>query len=168
MKKYTGIFIVALIASICWPCGPSGAQGAPATQPPPIPAAVKTDSADGRFTGSLFMSTIETVAIQQILSGKAFGADTLKIEENAPVPSIPTISLSGVVYHGPDDWIVWMNGEKVTPKNRLPEIIDIQVENSSRVNLKWYDVSRRKVISVTLRPRQTYDIATDTIWPGEK
>ena len=73
--------------------------------------------------------------------------------------------MAGGIYRKPGDWIVWLNGHKVTPKNLLPEIVDISVQNE-RVHLKWFDIGINNVISISLRPHQTYDIVTGVLLPG--
>lgn len=82
-----------------------------------------------------------------------------------PIPMRRTISVAGVVFRDKDDWIVWLNGRKVTPKNLLPEIVDIRVEKE-KVHLKWFDRGINGVISISLRPHQTYDIVTGVLLPG--
>lgn len=79
-----------------------------------------------------------------------------------PIPTKRMISLSGVVYRSPGDWIVWLNGHKLTPGVKLPELVDIKVEND-RVHLKWFDIGMAKIIAITLRPRQTYDITSGVL-----
>ncbi|MCK5555609.1 MAG: hypothetical protein KAI76_05180 [Alphaproteobacteria bacterium] len=117
------------------------------------------------FRGSFFMTPMEIVTIQRALSGKASSNATLKVAKGE-IPAHRIIRVSGVVYRTADDWIVWMNGQKVTPEKLLPEIIDIKVKDSSKINLKWYDIGLNKVISITLRPHQTYDIPTGILLPG--
>jgi|GEM_PF-5931464 len=90
-------------------------------------------------------------------------------EQKTVKPIIPErrlIILSGILYRGKNNWTVWINGQKVTPDNYLPEIIEIKVENSSYVSLKWYDIGLQEVISITLRPNQVYDITTGILLPG--
>jgi len=92
-----------------------------------------------------------------------------KDQQTTAKPVIPEqrlIVLSGVIFRKKGDWVVWINGQKVTPDNYLPEIIDIKVENSSYVHLKWYDIGLQDVISITLRPNQIYDITTGVLLPG--
>jgi hypothetical protein len=79
-----------------------------------------------------------------------------------PIPTKRTIALSGVVYRGAADWIVWLNGHKLTPGRLIPEIADIRVERD-RVHLKWFDIGMGKVIAITLRPRQVYDITSGVL-----
>lgn len=94
---------------------------------------------------------------------------TVDPEAKPPVyPTIPLnrqINLQGVFYRSPTDWIVWLNGRKVTPKDRPRELVGIKVERD-RVHIKWFDIGMGKVISLTLRPRQTYDIVSGVLLPG--
>jgi len=117
------------------------------------------------FRGSFFMTPMELVTIQRALSGKASSNATLGMAKG-DIPAHRIIRVSGVVYRTAEDWIVWMNGQKVTPEKLLPEIIDIEVRDSSKVDLKWYDIGLNRVISITLRPHQTYDIPTGILLPG--
>ncbi len=82
-----------------------------------------------------------------------------------PIPTKRVISLSGVLYRKPGDWIVWLNGHKLVPGKKLPEIVDIKVERD-RVHLKWFDIGMAKIIAITLRPHQTYDIVSGVMLSG--
>ena len=127
------------------------------------PARAVADTA-APFKDSLLFSPLEIAAIQRAMEGKVTGSATL---QSGPVQNIPLkreIALAGVAYRSSGDWIVWINGEKVTPKKLLPEIVDIQV-SKDRVHLKWFDIGINNVISLSLRPHQTYDIVTGVLLP---
>ena len=79
-----------------------------------------------------------------------------------PIPTKRVISVSGMIYRKPGDWIVWINGHKLVPGARLPELVDIKVERD-RVHLKWFDIGMAKILTITLRPRQTYDITSGVL-----
>ena len=117
------------------------------------------------FRGSFFLSPIEIAAIQEALRGVVVSGQTLSADSKA-IPAYRVIRVSGVLYRAPGDWVVWMNNRKVTPDNLLPEIVDISVKDSSKVSLRWYDIGLNQVISITLRPHQTYDIVTGILIPG--
>ncbi len=129
------------------------------SEEPPVKKSTKL------FKGSFFMTPMELITIQRALSGKKSNDATLGVAKGE-IPAHRIIRLSGVLYQTAEDWIVWMNGQKVTPENLLPEIVDIEVTDSSKVHLKWYDIGLNKVISITLRPHQTYDIPTNILLPG--
>ncbi|MCE9508670.1 MAG: hypothetical protein K8R48_10235 [Alphaproteobacteria bacterium] len=140
---------------------PSAASAAEAL--PPI--TLTPEEMKAPFHGSFFLTPAEIAAIKMALagSGSAMGGD---ISAVIPVPPHRVISVSGLLYRSPKDWIVWMNGQKVTPENLLPEIVDIKIDSSSHMKLKWYDIGLDKVIAITLRPHQTYDIVTGVLLPG--
>jgi hypothetical protein len=154
---------------------------APAPQPAAAPAAANAaanpaaavtaasgltpEEMNKPFEGSFFLTPLEITAIQRALGGRVMKASTLGAEGGAVIPAHRVIRVSGVLYRSPADWVVWMNNEKVTPGNLLPEIVDISVKSSSKVSLQWYDVGLNQVLSITLRPHQTYDITTGVLLP---
>lgn len=116
------------------------------------------------FEESLLFNPLEIRSILTAGSGGRHG----NIPNTGEVTNISlhrTITLAGVLYRKPGDWVVWLNGSKVTPSQWLPEIIDISVQND-QVMLQWFDIGMAKIISITLRPRQTYDIVTGLLLPG--
>lgn len=143
---------------------------APAAAPPadPMIGGMTQAELNAYFRGSFLFSPLDVAAIQRALRGKATTSETLRKEDmpNAAIPAKRSIRISGVIYRAAEDWVVWMNGKKVTPDNLLPEIIDISVEDTSDVNLKWYDSGLNQVIAIKMRPHQTYDIVTGILLPG--
>ncbi len=138
----------------------------PAAESPAAPAAtVPAIDLNAPFTQSFLFSPAEVVALRRAASGQVTGTAVLNAGSVTQVPVRRIISLAGVVYRSDHDWIVWINGKKMTPKDILPEIVDIRVAND-RVHLKWFDIGLNNVISITLRPHQTYDIVTGILLPG--
>lgn len=136
------------------------AGNAPEAATPAEPAAFDPKAAP--YGKSLFFKDEEISAIQRALLGISPTGDT---QSNKPKkPRI--LKLSGVLYKSPDDWVVWLNGHRVTPKNILPEIINIEVE-PTKIHLKWFDYGFNDVIFITLRPNQFYDIETGLLLPGK-
>jgi hypothetical protein len=154
-------------ASAAMPGAPEGAAPAEAA---PVPIKLTPEELNAPFNGSFFLTPAEITAIQLAKLGKPVTAETLDTGGGIAPMIAPhrVISISGLLYRSPKDWIVWMNGKKVTPKELLPEIVDIKVESSSRVRLKWYDRGLNSVIAITLRPHQTYDITTGILLPGSE
>jgi hypothetical protein len=141
-----------------------------AADAPPVPQAAPQQPApaadNGPFTRSFMFSPIDVTAINRALSGAPTGPAILNAGKTAqPIPQRRIIAVSGVVWRSDDDWIVWINGKKVTPKSYLPEIVDIKVDKDS-VRLKWFDIGINGIISIGLRPHQTYDIVTGVLLPG--
>lgn len=136
----------------------TGATGAGATATdtaPPDPKAAP-------YSKSLFFTDEEISAIQRSLLGISPTGDTQSNKPKKP----RVLKLSGVLYKSHDDWVVWLNGHRVTPKNMLPEIINIEVE-PTKIHLKWFDYGFNDVIFITLRPNQFYDIGTGLLLPGK-
>jgi hypothetical protein len=176
MKRAIRITAILACAALCLllaargetqpvaPTTPPAMDGTGAAAVPAVPA----PNLNVPFTESLFFSPLELTEIAMAIKGAQTVSEASSPTNQGSVPVIPAhrvISLAGVVYRSEADWIVWLNGQKVTPGRLLPEIVDIQVANDS-VRLKWFDIGLNGVISITLRPHQTYDIVTGILLPG--
>lgn len=174
------------VAFLLFAAGPAFAQGdVPAMPAAPVaseaqqqgartPEQIKQDIAEfylnKPFTDSLLFSPLEITLILRAQAGLMTGASVLEatdmtVVHRKPIPLIRRISLAGVVFRSSDDWVLWLNGYKVTPFALLPEIVEIKVNNDS-VHLKWFDIGMNNIISISLRPHQTYDIVTGILLPG--
>lgn len=111
------------------------------------------------FRGSFMFSQSEIDDIERAKAGIVLSNPMVQQETAVVIPPIRRIILSGIYYRTPADWTVWINGQKVTPGNLLPEIVDIKVMND-RVRLKWFDIGLNGVLSLEMRPHQMYDIVT--------
>ena len=162
MKKTMSCILALLTLA-----APARAQeAAPAPSPPPteVPRTGKT----GYFRHSLLFSPVEVALIQRAMQGTVSGQQALSAAVPTQIPARRVISVAGVAYHGADDWVVWINGHKVSPGNfgDLTEtLIDISVDKE-KVRLKWFDIGLNDVIAITMRPHQTYDIVTGVLLPG--
>lgn len=157
-----GIFFFAVTVHAQQP--PAAAPAVAAAPVPAVTAVPVPDAAASlteKFKDSFFLSVIDIELIRKALVGKVTDPEILK--EDAPVPVKETIEVSGILYRGPGDWIVWLNGEKLTPQKLLPQITEITVESAESVSLRWYDGNRKKIVPVTLRPRQVYDVQTGVL-----
>ncbi len=178
MKKILTCLAVLLQAS-AFVVAATAQEPAPAAVDPAAPQAAAAQPADAAtaaaiqpsvdlnapFTQSLLFSPAEIVALRRAAQGGSVGTAVLNADSTTVIPEKRVISLAGVVYRAPGDWIVWLNGKKMTPKDILPEVVEIKV-SQDRVHLKWFDIGLNNVISITLRPHQTYDIVTGVLLPG--
>jgi hypothetical protein len=164
MKHAQALIVLLFLCGV--PLGLAVQAQAPTTPPVPVFPQLTAEEKQAPFVGSFFLSPIEIATLQQALMGKVATPETLAVDKKPVAATNRVIRISGVLYRSAGDWIVWMNGEKVTPQKLLPEILDIQVENSSYVRLQWFDAGLNSVISITLRPHQTYDIVTGILLPG--
>ncbi len=76
-----------------------------------------------------------------------------------------TLSLGGIVYVGSDDWVVWLNGQRVSANAIPSEILDIDV-TKSYVKLQWFDAFTNQIFPVKLRAHQRFNIDTRIFLPG--
>lgn len=143
-------------------------QAGVAAEPAPVDSAAQKPAINlqAPFAQSFLFTPAELMAIRKAMEGTVAGTAILSADQATVIPERRVISVSGVVWRGYGDWVVWLNGQKVTPKNLLPEIVDIQVNDNSKVHLKWFDIGLNDVISITIRPHQTYDIVTGVMLPG--
>ncbi len=75
------------------------------------------------------------------------------------------IKLGGIVYAGPDNWIVWINGQRVTPKALPEEVKGIKVRKEY-VELQWEDKKTNTVFPIRLRPNQRFNLDARMFLPG--
>ena len=83
----------------------------------------------------------------------------------APMPPA-IIHLSAIVYHAPDDWRVWLNGQSYTPAAQ-PSAIEIIEVTAAAVRLTWRGGSARRPPQVELQPNQSYLVASGEIIEGK-
>lgn len=85
-----------------------------------------------------------------------------KARQNAPAGSAD-IHLGAVFSYGPDDWTLWLQGEKWTPQTRRD---DLRVDSVSaeHVRIVWRDENDAEHM-ITLQPNQSYQMATGSIRP---
>ncbi len=76
------------------------------------------------------------------------------------------ISLSGILYRGQNDWVVWMNGQRLTPDALPKEVIDIKVRNGQYVDLKWFDAYTNLIFPVRLRAHERFNLDSRIFLPG--
>lgn len=131
-----------------------------------IPAAVSAAPRE-----SLFFTADELRSIMMANQGFLTIPSDEEEEEGAPVQEAPMdrgrriLKLSGLVYQSPSDWTVWLNGERVTPKN-IPENVMGLVVRTDHIRLRWLDKATNRIVNITLRPHQQYNLDLDLISPG--
>jgi hypothetical protein len=125
--------------------------------------------------GSVFLTSIEENVIIEARKGAVAGLPTdMEFDEDQDLldansnvrPMAPReVSLGGVLYVSSDDWVVWINSEKITPKNIPSSIIDIRV-NKDFVKLKWYDIQTNQIFPIKLRSHQRFNLDSRIFLPG--
>lgn len=149
---------VAAVADATAVAGVVSAAGTDAGSTPPVPLKEP-------FGRSLFFTQADLVDIKNAISGIStngpLGAATEK-----PIPQVRTIVITGMNYFSDDNWIVWLNGQKVTPYIRPREVQEIDVRPGV-VHLKWFDIGANKTLRLSMRPNEVYDIVTGVTLPDQ-
>ena len=94
----------------------------------------------------------------------AAAADGSNVDEARP-RGIREVSLSGILYKGSDNWIVWLNGSRLAPDALPEQVIDIKVAEGY-IDLKWFDAYNNLIYPIRLRPHQRFNLDTRIFLPG--
>lgn len=117
------------------------------------------------FGQSFFFSAEDMIQIKKAMEMQGKPNASMAPAGPQTIPPVRRIILSGLIYKAADDWLVWINGQKVTPSVSMKEIVGIKVDREV-VHLQWFDIGLNGVINITMRPNQTYDIVTGVLLPG--
>ncbi|PJB71340.1 MAG: hypothetical protein CO093_05455 [Alphaproteobacteria bacterium CG_4_9_14_3_um_filter_47_13] len=85
-------------------------------------------------------------------------------EGNRP-RGIRELSLGGILFATGEHWIVWLNGQRVTPDAVPKEVMDIHVRKDY-VELKWFDSYSNLIYPIRLRPHQRFNLDSRIFLPG--
>ena len=75
------------------------------------------------------------------------------------------ISLGGIVYVSGNDWTVWINNTRVTPKAIPAQIMDLKVYKE-HIDLEWFDSTTNQIFPIRLRAHQRFNLDTRIFLPG--
>lgn len=75
------------------------------------------------------------------------------------------VHLTGILYSGPDNWRIWLNGRQVTPTRRPGHVVGLSVDREA-VRVRLQVSTARPPVSVRLRPNQSYIVATGEVIEG--
>ena len=80
-------------------------------------------------------------ALEALEEGREVIVDTPDIEEtDTKVETIKTTNivfyLDSIMYHTKDDWVIWLNGNKITPELNKTDLEILQI-NRSMVKFRW-------------------------------
>lgn len=75
------------------------------------------------------------------------------------------IALGGIVYTASEDWVVWLNGQRLTPDAIPKQVMDIRV-GKDYIELKWYDSWTNLIFPVRLRTHQRFNLDSRIFLPG--
>jgi hypothetical protein len=72
------------------------------------------------------------------------------------------ISLGAIMYYTANDWTLWLRGERWTPQTSHEDLRVLDV-SANEVHLSWREDTGSTEREITLRPHQTFQIATGKI-----
>ncbi|MCB9988867.1 MAG: hypothetical protein H6868_05980 [Rhodospirillales bacterium] len=93
-------------------------------------------------------------------------ADMDLLPQSERPKGIRELSLGGIVYVSSNDWVVWLNGQRLTPKAIPKEVIDIHVRKEY-VELKWFDGYTNLIYPIRIRPHQRFNLDSRIFLPGQ-
>jgi hypothetical protein len=82
-----------------------------------------------------------------------------------PPPQERYITLGGILYVSGENWIIWLNGKRVTPTAIPKEIIDLNVYEGY-VDMKWFDDYSNQIFPLRLHPHERFNIDSRVFLPG--
>lgn len=140
-------------------------------QPAAVPPA-STFSLNPNSIGPMLFTFWEQSAINEALVARNLPGATKRAPEGEPVgevakppPEEREIKLSGILFVSSSDWIVWLNGKRVTPKAIPKEVLDMKVYERY-VEIRWFDEYTNQVFPIRLRPHERFNIDSRVFIPG--
>ena len=91
--------------------------------------------------------------------------DLDKLNVNKTKPEDRDLMLSGILYHGEDDWIIWLNGLRITPNAIPEEVMELRVYKTY-IEVKWLDPYTEQIFPIRLRPHQRFNLDARIFLPG--
>ncbi len=79
----------------------------------------------------------------------------------APPEAEGDIHLGAVLYYGPDDWVLWLQGKKWTPSTQSRDLRVLEVAEDE-VRLAWRENGGAEK-KIALKPDQSFDTATGKV-----
>ncbi|PCJ00275.1 MAG: hypothetical protein COB14_04790 [Alphaproteobacteria bacterium] len=86
-------------------------------------------------------------------------------DEFEPDPGPRDITLGGIVYAHDDDWVIWINGQRVTPDAVPKEVLDLKVFKNY-IEIKWLDDFTNQIFPLRLRAHQRFNLDARMFLPG--
>lgn len=133
------------------------------------------DNADGTIIHtpkipSLFFSAEDFASLQEARQGFNYkpqaGVEGTELEQLNEGNYIREISLQGILYKSANDWIMWLNQQRMTPKTLPSEIVELKVHKNF-VEIKWFDRRTDNVVPIRLRPNQRFNLDAKIFLPGK-
>ncbi len=78
------------------------------------------------------------------------------------IPGQGDLNLGAVFYYAPDDWVLWLRGEKYTP-DMSHDDIKIEQVSANQVRFLWKAEDGSGEHDISLAPNDTYQISSGKI-----
>jgi len=115
---------------------------------------------------SLLFHPQEVEAIDRLLAGRAASLAAAETSgRTGPPPVPPDIHMGALIYLRPNDWVIWINGVRRTPRDRLGEL-EIAAVTAERAEIVWRGDAAAGPLRIRLRPHQTFIGTTGEIFEG--
>lgn len=114
---------------------------------------------DARRSIGMVRTPSEAELMQSLGEGEA------PLEKVKPPPEEREVSLAGITYRAPDDWTIWLNGQRVTPQALPKEALDLKVYKDY-IELRWLDDYSNQILPIRLRTHQRFNVDTRIFLPG--
>ncbi len=86
-------------------------------------------------------------------------------DEFEPDAGTREIELGGILFTKEDSWIIWLNGQRVTPDAVPKEVLDLRVFKDY-IEIKWLDDYTNQVFPIRIRTHQRFDMDSRIFLPG--
>ena len=129
--------------------------------------AVSSDAAGPSLLSRFLFSQEEIDKLRRALGGEFAREPEPQEEGDSVLPSASprVLSLAGLIYSGPEDWMFWLNGTKNTPDAKMEELKHLYVTRHY-VDFQWLDVQTNTLFPVRLRPNQSFHLDSKVFFTG--
>lgn len=122
------------------------------------------------FTESEQAALRDAIAVYQSGNWKIPAADVSVDSDSTGLPPIEfkvgrELKLSGISFGNGENWVIWLNNQRLTSTRLPPEIRDIRVYKSY-IEIRWFDRLTNAEVPIRLRLNQRFNLDTRSFLPG--
>lgn len=103
--------------------------------------------------------------MQQEADLKDLGIGNEETEESEVDTGPRLVRLGGISYSSADKWIIWLNGQRVTPDSMPLQVVKLDVFDDY-IEIQWLDLKGNIIYPIRLRPHQSFHIDKKIFLPG--
>lgn len=136
---------------------------------PPVDLAGMTSIFFSKWEHSLLIESRLGLKARPVVPGDAgAGVDILLLpteDPTAPILSPREVSLSGIAYVTDNDWVIWLNGARLTPVAIPANVMDLRVFKN-HIDIEWLDRTTNQIYPIRLRTHQKFNLDTRMFLPA--